>query len=271
MFKHIIDKTKPKLIFCHKNNKIFVKEALEELCHISNIINVDNEMSVQPLFESLSNDYVYEYYTPALIKDTEKVSALILATAGSTGLPKCVTLTHSNVVSQLLRTISVKHDDIVLVPNAIYLFSGIATTLIGIATGAMRIVTGRPFDAEIHLKLIEKFKVTKLLISPAHLSAMVDTDSFKTYDLSSIKLIQTGGEALLKTLKETVENQLFSGKVVQSYGLVEVCGTATLNYPISKEYSLGRPVLQNLFKVSLSIWHNSFNYFKCMVFLYFRS
>lgn len=206
-------------------------------------------MSVQPLFESVSNDY--ENFSEMI--DTETDPALILVTAGSTGAPKCVVLTHSNVVSQLLRTISIQHDDIIAVSCYMHLFSGIATTLIGVATGAMRVVSGKPFDAEIHLKLIEKFKVTKMLISPAHLSAMVDTDFFKVADLSSIKLIQTGGEALMKTLKEAVENQLLNGQIVQSYGLVEVCGTATLNYPASKDYSVGRPTLQNKFKVCLEI------------------
>lgn len=247
-FKQIIKKIKPKLIFCNKQNKTVISDALEELCHISNIINVDNKMSMQPLFESLSN---YNDYQSSII-DTVKIPTLILVTAGSTGPPKCVMLTNTIVISQLLNTIFIEKDDIISVPPIIHHLNGIATILIGIVSGATRIVSSK-VDTETHLKLIDKYKITKILTSTAYLSALADSNSFKTVDLSSIKIIQTTGEALMKTLRELIENQLMNGKVIQSYGLVECGGTVTLNYPTHKEYSVGQPALQNKLKVNLTI------------------
>uniref|UniRef100_A0A336M2D2 CSON008065 protein n=1 Tax=Culicoides sonorensis TaxID=179676 RepID=A0A336M2D2_CULSO len=248
-FKEIIQKTRPKLIFCQNFNKPYIKEALEELCHISNIINLDNELSIQPLFQSISLDINTHSYTSAVIENTEITPALILTTAGSTGITKCVSLSHAMVISQMIRSIAINQDDTLILSHSIHLFSMICNLVSGVAVGAVRIISELTFNAEIYLKLIEKYRVTKLFISPTHLSSIADTRDFKSSDLSAIKLIQTGGDALMKTLKENVENQLLNGKVVQSYGLLEIGGTATINYPISKEYSVGRPVNQNQFKI----------------------
>lgn len=221
---------------------------MEQLCHISDVINLDNELSVQNLFKCI-NDFNLDHMTLTTNENIDMKTALILMTSGTTGPPKCVKLTNSMVISQLLRAISITHDDIVLLSSSIHLFSGIATLLTSIANGAVRIVSHRSFDPEEQLKMIEKYKITKMFMSPAHLSALADCNCLKQTDMSSIRLIQTGGEALMKTLKETIESQLENGKVAQSYGLVEIGGTATLNYPLSEEYSVGRPVFENKFKV----------------------
>ncbi len=124
---------------------------------------------------------------------------LLNSTSGTTGLPKCVMQTHNRWFyfhQKAVEYSGLGADDVFCVPVPAPFGFGLWTahyspTILGVPTVVMA-----DFDADALIRLIEAERVTVLGAVTTQFIMMLNSPVFDRHDLSSLRLMFTGGEAI---------------------------------------------------------------------------
>lgn len=125
-------------------------------------------------------------------------------------------------------------NDVMLCFSSLYWISGLGTILRGTLIGATRIITTEVFSPELELRLIEKYKVTWILNAPHHVVMIMNSDRFEKTDFSSIRYFTVGGSKVPFHVKNELNRRLPNGEVVIVYGMSEIGGIITYDFPITR-------------------------------------
>jgi 4-coumarate--CoA ligase len=244
----------PVLIFCTTKTLDVVVELRDEYFSPT-VISYDSETSIDvknfdDAFDVDCNDRDFNLAT----LDPKQDVALILTSSGTTGLPKCVQLTHANLRNTMIYAGEASFMDInkresVLAFLPFFHILGLGTTLASVLYGAKTVILDR-FVPERFLGLIEKHKITKLFVVPSVLIFFVKSPLVEKYDVSSIGDVLCASDSLKRELEEMVEKRLKIKSVRQIYGLTEVSGAVTVTPKSVKRFgSCGQ--VQNGFQVKV--------------------
>jgi acyl-[acyl-carrier-protein]-phospholipid O-acyltransferase/long-chain-fatty-acid--[acyl-carrier-protein] ligase len=148
--------------------------------------------------------------------------ATVIFTAGSTGDPKGVMLSHRNVLSNLfaikVHKNSTDNEVVLGVAPFFHAFGFTAALWTVLALGYKGIYHHDPFDAQIIGKLCQQHKATIMFCTPTMMRAYARR--CKAEQFVSLKFFVAGGEKLKPELAREVEKQL--GVVpLEGYGLTE--------------------------------------------------
>jgi acyl-CoA synthetase (AMP-forming)/AMP-acid ligase II len=147
----------------------------------------------------------------------------IAFTSGTTGEPKAVMHTTNTTLFCLKRAaevLKIDRDAHVLILMPVGLNMGISAVICAALAGAHAVLMDR-FNPAATLDLIEKYKVTTFTTPPTALVAILNEKSLKDRNLSSLRLVQTGGQStLVKVLREA--NERLGCPVIDIYGMLEV-------------------------------------------------
>jgi len=158
--------------------------------------------------------------------------AVLLFTSGTTGEPKGVVVSHRNVVgnvSQFRALLDAKKTDAILASLPFFHTFGSTVTLWYPLIEGVRIVTyPNPLDAAHCSALIERHKLTFLLLTPTFLRLYLR--KAEPEQLRSLRLIITGAEKLPLDLADHFEKR-FQKKVFEGYGLTETAPVVSVNLP----------------------------------------
>ncbi|KAJ3621948.1 hypothetical protein MTP99_002490 [Tenebrio molitor] len=252
--KYFMSICQPVLIFCTTKTLDVVVELRDEYFSPT-IISYDSETSVHvknfdDAFDVDCNDRDFNLAT----LDPKQDVALILTSSGTTGLPKCVQLTHANLRNTMIYAGEASFMDInkresVLAFLPFFHILGLGTTLASVLYGAKTVILDR-FVPERFLGLIEKHKITKLFVVPSVLIFFVKSPLVDQYNVSSIGDVLCASDSLKRELEEMVERRLKIKSVRQIYGLTEVSGAVTVTPKSVKRFgSCGQ--VQNGFQVKV--------------------
>lgn len=175
----------------------------------------------------------------------------IIFTSGTTGKPKGVLMTHARSLAacdvQAADVDQITHEDVFAVSfpfahNAGYRAGWQVSVLYGV-----RIIPVSVYDPAAFLALIEAERVTMLPAAPPVAQAMLDHPARATTDLSSMRIISTGGTVIPVKLVEDMRAYLGADTVVRTgYGLTEaagsVCCTRDEDPPEVVARTVGRPL-----------------------------
>ncbi|KAE9551854.1 hypothetical protein FO519_004928 [Halicephalobus sp. NKZ332] len=151
--------------------------------------------------------------------------------SGTTGLPKGVMLTHKNYMdhfkAMLVRNVQ-SSKNIQLPPSEymvcflpIYHAMGYAG-VIGSVIRGQTIVLMKKYSLEKLLHLVEKYKPSVMLAAPTIVQQITKNPLTKKYDLSSIRIIGSGGSKLDEgTMKKILKEFPNIEMVGQGYGMTE--------------------------------------------------
>jgi non-ribosomal peptide synthetase component E (peptide arylation enzyme) len=143
-------------------------------------------------------------------------------TSGTTGNPKGVT--HSfNTTLPAARIVNDAFDvtvhDVLLAYLPLGLNWGYLTLLQSIMVGARLVLLDR-FSARAALELIERERVTFIPSAPASLIAMLNDPELERFDLSSLRVVITGGASCpVETIR--AYRQKIPGHLIELYGMLE--------------------------------------------------
>jgi acyl-CoA synthetase (AMP-forming)/AMP-acid ligase II len=153
-------------------------------------------------------------------------NAVLLFSSGTTGLPKGVLLSHRNLVASLCQTRPVHQagpgDVLLTVLPLHHIFALQVTLSLGLAAGATVITMSR-FDLEDCCRLVQKHGVTRVEVVPPIVLALARHPAVTGYDLSSLRLITSGGAPLGAALAAECARRL-GCRVKQAYGMTELGG-----------------------------------------------
>src|SRR6184192_2429663 len=158
--------------------------------------------------------------------------AILLFTSGTTGEPKGVVVSHRNVVgnvSQFRQLLDARETDAILASLPFFHTFGSTVTLWYPLIEGVRIVTyPNPLEAAKNAALIERYKLTFLLVTPTFLRMYLR--KAEPHQISSLRLIITGAEKLPLDLARHFEER-FKKRVFEGYGLTETAPVVSTNLP----------------------------------------
>lgn len=163
---------------------------------------------------------------PALQIDPHEDLAVLPYSSGTTGLPKGVMLTHHNLVANICQvdgTLDVEPvsnaDTLIGILPFFHIYGMVIIMNYSLAKGAT-VVTMPRFDMEQFLGLIQQHKITKMHLVPPIILGLAKHPLVDKYDLSSLRLINSGAAPLGEDLANAAATRL-GCIVMQGYGLTE--------------------------------------------------
>ncbi|MBI2849496.1 MAG: long-chain-fatty-acid--CoA ligase [Chloroflexi bacterium] len=159
----------------------------------------------------------------------ENETTILMYTAGTTGFPKGVMLTHNSFTMYVLENVSppdpeVTEKNILTVP--LYHVAGTQAVMSAIY-GGRTLVIERQFEAEEWMTLVEKEKVSRAMMVPTMLKQLLDHPNFKKHNLKSLKVITYGAAPMpLEVIKKAIENLPGVG-FINAFGQTETASTVT--------------------------------------------
>ena len=167
-------------------------------------------------------------------------------TSGTTGNPKCALHSFNTTLYavDLLNTdMQVTEREVMLVFLPLGLNWGYITLLQSILAGGTLVLMER-FNQRAALELIQNERVTYIPTAPAGLVALLNAPDSKSFDVSSLRVVITGGaSAAVETIREYQKRM--KGHLIELYGMLEAgfqTYTRFTDDPQKVNGTIGRPV-----------------------------
>ena len=240
--RYILSDSGARLLLCH-DSFYPIAEA---------VMNGDNVIRVADPGTSRTHS-PYESLLAAF-PDTEPQSEVkthdihvMMYTSGTTGKPKGAQLSHRNAtwnaIQLMLHEATLRVDDTVLTVAPLFHIGGLGVhTLPAMYLGAFVIVLSR-FNPQEVLETIQNRHITALFLVPAMWLALSQVPDFDHYDLSSLRVLVSGGAPCPIPLIEFYQSRGLT--FLEGFGMTEtapitmILGSADA---IRKHGSIGRPL-----------------------------
>ena len=174
--------------------------------------------------------------------------ALFQLSGGTTGIPKLIPRTHNDYVYNTKAAVAVndiRPDDafLVVLPMA-HNFPLACPGIQGfLYRGAHFVISDSTRPADV-FPLMERERITHVELVPAMLIRWINDPSLKQYDLSSLRVINTGGQKLQPEVKRRAEELIPSCKIQEIFGMAEglLCFVRLDDSDEIRMETVGRPV-----------------------------
>ena len=151
--------------------------------------------------------------------------AVLQLSGGTTGVPKLIPRFHNDYVynsKTAARMVDVRPDDALLVVLPIAHNLPLACPgLQGFFLNGARAVLATSTRAADVFALIQRARVTHVALVPALLIRWINDPSIADYDLSSVRVIQCGGQRLQPEVKRLAEQRIPGAIVQENFGMAE--------------------------------------------------
>lgn len=177
----------------------------------------------------------------AFVESSDRV--LLQYTSGTTGFPKGAVHTHATVLINTLAQVvdfEITSDDVhVVVPSLSWAAGLHCLTLSTIWRGGTLVLKpSGGFDADDLAGLVERHGVTTGMFAPSVIRMMLDARVHERHDLSSLRLVLSGGEPVTPTELGEFQGLLPTVDVREGYGVSEFPSVA-LQFPADDVVKLG--------------------------------
>ena len=158
---------------------------------------------------------------------------VIMYTAGTTGFPKGVMLTHDSFSSYILSAVmpadpEIEERNILTVP--LYHIAGVQALMSAIYGGRTLIVQ-RQFEPAEWMRLVERERADRAMMVPTMLKMLMDHEEFERRDLGSLKVITYGAAPMpLDTIRRAVR-AFPDAQFINAFGQTETAATITMLPP----------------------------------------
>ena len=178
--------------------------------------------------------------------------AFLQYTGGTTGVSKGATLTHKNIVANLLQSEAWSKpalggtDEQVTIVCALplyHIFALTACAMWGTRVGALNILIPNPRDIGGFIKELAKYKFNMLPAVNTLYNALLNHPQFAHLDFSALKICNGGGMAVQRAVNDRWLKAT-GVSIIEGYGLSETSPVATCNRADSTEFTatIGLPV-----------------------------
>ncbi|MBV6321775.1 long-chain-fatty-acid--CoA ligase [Duganella violaceipulchra] len=188
--------------------------------------------------------------TPVSLEPTDP--AFLQYTGGTTGVSKGATLTHRNLVANLLQNEAwskpalgnvTEQITIVCALPLYHIFALTCCAMWGTRVGALNILIPNPRDIGGFIKELSKYKFNMLPAVNTLYNALLNHPAFGSLDFSALKICNGGGMAVQQAVNDKWL-KVTGVSIIEGYGLSETSPVATCNRADSSAFTgtIGLPV-----------------------------
>lgn len=219
-----------KVLFVGKRYLTMTERLHDQLPSVEHYICLDPVKGQRHYYEDLLSASSSEDFSLEI--DEEEIS-ILMYTSGTTGRPKGVPLRHSGFVSYILENVAPADPDIEernLLTVPLYHVAGIQAMLAAVY-GGRTLVLMQQFETEKWLQMVQEEKVTRAMLVPTMLKWVIEHPDFKTYDLSSLKVITYGAASMPSEVIKKAIALLPGVQFINAFGQTETASTITVLGP----------------------------------------
>jgi acyl-CoA synthetase (AMP-forming)/AMP-acid ligase II len=156
-------------------------------------------------------------------------TTILMYTAGTTGRPKGVMLSHNSFSIYMLENVSppdpeTEERNILTVP--LYHIAGMQAMMAAIYGGRTTIIE-RQFEPVEWMTLVQREKVNRAMMVPTMLKQLLDHSDSDKYDLSSIKVITYGAAPITLDIIRKAVARFPGASFINAFGQTESASTIT--------------------------------------------
>jgi acyl-CoA synthetase (AMP-forming)/AMP-acid ligase II len=198
------------------------------LPHMAHVINLDSDSQAggaQPYENLLASAPPDDYFQDIADDDI----TVMMYTAGTTGRPKGVPLTHNSFASYMLENVSpcdpeISETNLLTVP--LYHVAGIQA-LMAATYGGRTLAIMKQFEVREWMSLVQTYKADRAMLVPTMLKRVVDDPDLPNYDLSSLKVITYGAAPMpFEVIKKAI-HVFPDAMFINAFGQTETASTIT--------------------------------------------
>ena len=160
-------------------------------------------------------------------------TAVLLYTAGTTGQPKAVMLSHDSFTSFMLTNMEPPDPDVeerTLLTLPLYHIAGLQAALAGVF-GGRTVVLQRQFEPREWMALVQEHRIERALIVPTMLKQLLDHPEFPAHDLSSLRVLTYGGASMPLPVIERAIAAMPGVQFINAFGQTETGSTIAMAPP----------------------------------------
>jgi len=203
-----------------------IESIRPELHYLKHLVSIETKHPDMHYYE----DIIKTSSPDEVVTDIDEADTTILMyTAGTTGFPKGVMLSHNSFSGYVLENVTPAdpasdESNILTVP--LYHVAGIQAMMAAIY-GGRTLVMERQFEPEEWMTLVEREKANRAMMVPTMLKQLLDHPDFKNHDLSSLRVITYGAAPMpLPVIRKALES--FPGvSFINAFGQTETASTIT--------------------------------------------
>jgi 4-coumarate--CoA ligase len=235
----VLERSKSSVLITHWSKLDVALQAVKKAESIEHVIVITDNGEPIPegtvdMNSLLDHDKVFHDTLHNVHRTTHLHPFLLPYSSGTTGLPKAVTLTHENIVANLLQMEAT--EGLAFAPNHkvisplpfFHIYAFTVSMLYPAWKGHTVITNSGRFDLELFCKTVEEHKPERSHLVPPILLGLAKHPIVDKYDLSSIKAIISAAAPASVEIEKAVEKRI--GCIVkQGWGMSELSPLGTLS------------------------------------------
>lgn len=215
--------TKPKLIFTAVSCLRTIENVIKELEVPTKIVVIGHTDKYPTVHQLLRGDCDLDF-NPIDFKNPHDHIAFLMSSSGTTGLPKCVEVTHGALMMQTQLIWSMQLQGIKLLNmSTLFWISGVIVALLAIDRGVIRILTS-PFNPTEALQNIEKYEINWLVTGVTYFCRIVTHPTAEKYELNTMKILSIGGGKVSRFHQNLGKKLFKNANISSAFGMTETAG-----------------------------------------------
>lgn len=240
--EHSFNLSKPKFVFASASTAKTVLKAVKNLNYVKKIILLDDvrnetDNRIVELNDFTNPKHLHNVNFEPKAVNILTTTCLIMCSSGTTGLPKGVQLSQSNVIlgayhgaSYIKPSTTITDDSDLVILGLLPIFHAYGISILTCIMGftSAKVILLKKFEEKIFLESIEKYRCVVAFLVPPLMIFLSKNKIVDNYDLSSLRLITCGAAPLSKETELEVKSRLNNPNLIikQGYGLTELTGAA---------------------------------------------